>query len=206
MISGIISGSKYPENWNNNKEMNDFYDVKGNVESLLDLGEITRHHRYVPAQTSCFHPGQCARIESGTGHTIGHVGALHPAISGEMDLSGKIFLFELVLEQVQKAELPKAGRLSRYPEVSRDLAIVIEESVPADAILALVRDQAGEFLTNLRIFDVYQGDAVSKSKKSIALGLTWQHPSRTLSDEEINTIISCCVNALQEQFNANLRD
>ena len=206
MISGIISGSKYPENWNNNKEMNDFYDVKGNVESLLDLGEITRHHRYVPAQTSCFHPGQCARIESGTGHTIGHVGALHPAISREMDLSGKIFLFELVLEQVQKAELPKAGRLSRYPEVSRDLAIVIEESVPADAILALVRDQAGEFLTNLRIFDVYQGDAVSKSKKSIALGLTWQHPSRTLSDEEINTIISCCVNALQEQFNANLRD
>jgi phenylalanyl-tRNA synthetase beta chain len=96
--------------------------------------------------------------------------------------------------------------LSRFPEVARDLAIVVDETVAAGAILELVREHAGKFMNTLRIFDVYQGDAVTKGKKSIALGLTWQHPSRTLSDEEVNTIISSCVNALQEQFNANLRN
>jgi phenylalanyl-tRNA synthetase beta chain len=65
---------------------------------------------------------------------------------------------------------------------------------------------AGEFLSDLRIFDVYQGDAIAQNEKSIALGLTWQHPSRTLSDEEINTIIGSCVNVLQDKFNANLRN
>ena len=92
------------------------------------------------------------------------------------------------------------------PEVNRDLAIVIDETVSAQAILALIHENAGEFLTSHRIFDVYQGDAVPKSKKSVALGLTWQHPSRTLSDEEVNAIISSCVNALQDKFNANLRN
>ena len=106
---------------------------------------------------------------------------------------------------MKSAILPSVQTLSRYPEVSRDLAIVIADSVSADAILALIRDEAGEFLTNLRIFDVYQGDAVTKGKKSIALGLTWQHPSRTLSDENISTIIGSCVNALHDKFNAKLR-
>jgi len=90
--------------------------------------------------------------------------------------------------------------------VSRDLAIVIDEAIPAADVMGLVRENAGEDLTDVRIFDVYQGDAVTKGKKSLALGLTWQHPSRTLSDEEINDIISSCVNALQNKFNANLRN
>ena len=85
------------------------------------------------------------------------------------------------------------------------MAIVIDENVTSDEILNNVQKSAGEWLVASRIFDVYQGDAIAKGKKSIALGLTWQHPSRTLSDDEINAIISCCVNALQEQFNANLR-
>jgi len=82
---------------------------------------------------------------------------------------------------------------------------VLDETIAADKIQSLIRKNAGDYLTDLRIFDVYQGDAVAKGKKSIALGLTWQHPSRTLSDEEINAIISSCVKALQEQFNADLR-
>ena len=72
--------------------------------------------------------------------------------------------------------------------------------------MANVRKNAGEHLSDLRIFDVYQGDAVGKNKKSIALGLTWQHPSRTLSEGDINTIITKCVNGLQDKFNANLRN
>ena len=96
--------------------------------------------------------------------------------------------------------------LSKFPAVGRDLAILVGSEIPAAQILANVTDNAGQYLINSRIFDVYQGDGVEKGKKSIALGLTWQHPSRTLSDDEINSIIGSCVKGLQEQFNANLRN
>ena len=204
MISGLISGYKYPKIWNNNKETCNYYDIKGDVEVLLGLGGNIDAFSFIPAQYGCFHPGQCARVDY-DGEPIGHIGALHPAIARKLDLKTAPFLFELQLDAVKSAILPSVQTLSRYPEVSRDLAIVIADSVSADAILALIRDEGGEFLTNLRIFDVYQGDAVTKGKKSIALGLTWQHPSRTLSDEDINTIIGSCVNALYDKFNAKLR-
>jgi len=107
---------------------------------------------------------------------------------------------------LQERRLPAASALSKFPEVSRDLAILIDSNYSSSDILANVRESAGEHLTDLRIFDVYQGDAVEKGKKSIALGLTWQHPSRTLSEDDINTIISKCVNGLHHKFNANLRN
>ncbi|MEX2130378.1 MAG: phenylalanine--tRNA ligase subunit beta, partial [Pseudohongiellaceae bacterium] len=116
-----------------------------------------------------------------------------------------VYLFELDLNALDQRNLPKFSELSRFPEVTRDLAIVVANEVSAAKILATVRDYAGDHLRELRIFDVYQGDAVGKNKKSVAMGLTWQHPSRTLSDDEINTIITNCVKALEQQFNANLR-
>ena len=206
MISGVLAGDRLPANWTNIKEISDFYDVKGDIESLLNLERSNPAYRYMAGEAAGFHPGQCARIETDEGDLVGHLGALHPAIARELSLHSEIHLFELQLEQVQKGSIPRAQQLSRYPEVSRDLAILIDESVAAGEILAVVAENAGEFLTGSRIFDVYQGDAVTKGKKSIALGLTWQHPCRTLSDEEIKAIISSCVNALQEQFNASLRD
>lgn len=205
MLSGLIAGTKNPENWNNNKDVVDFYDVKGDVEVLLGLGGKGSEFSFIPVQLPSFHTGQCARVEV-DGTPVGHIGALHPAVQRELGIDGAVYMFELNLEQLQMAVLPQASVLSRFPEVNRDLAIVIDETVSADAIQACLSANAGEYLSNCRIFDVYQGDAVTKGKKSVALGLTWQHPSRTLSDEEINTIISSCVNALHDKFNANLRN
>ncbi|MEX0965407.1 MAG: phenylalanine--tRNA ligase subunit beta [Pseudohongiellaceae bacterium] len=205
MLSGLVSGIKMPINWINNKEITDFYDVKGDVELLLALGLEPERYSFVPAQYACFHSGQCARVEK-DGNPVGHIGALHPATQRKMGLSGSCYLFELALAPLQERRLPQASALSRFPEVSRDLAILIDDACSAADILANVRENAGEHLRGLRIFDVYQGDAVAKGKKSIALGLTWQHPSRTLSEDDINTIISKCVNGLQDKFNANLRN
>lgn len=205
-IAGLVCGRRLPNNWSNNKEVYDFFDVKGDVESLLGTGGKQGLYRYASATAQGYHPGRCAQIADATAQVIGHVGGLHPQIQRELGLSGDVYLFELQLGAVQEAILPRSSGLSRFPEVSRDLAIVVDETVPAGDLLAVVRENAGDYLTDLRIFDVYQGDAITKSKKSLALGLTWQHPSRTLSDQEINAIISSCVNALQEQFNANLRD
>lgn len=205
MISGLISGTTLPVNWTNNKELSDFYDVKGDVETLLSLGADLSAYSFTAATHSCFHSGQCARVEK-AGEFIGYIGALHPAIQRKLGIATNTLLFELALEPIRAKSLPKASSLSKFPEVNRDLAIVLDRGTPSADILANVRENAGDYLTNLRIFDVYQGDAVANDKKSVALGLTWQHPSRTLSDDDINTIISSCVNGLQDKFNANLRN
>jgi phenylalanyl-tRNA synthetase beta chain len=203
-LGGLIYGRKNPNNWSNNKELYDFYDLKGDVESMLALGGKEGTYTFVAGQHPSFHPGQCAAVFVDE-QQAGYMGALHPAIQRELGLDRTAYLFDLSLDAVLQAKLAKAVELSRFPEVYRDLAVVIDEKITSDKIQALICQNAGEFLTSLRIFDVYQGDAVAKNKKSIALGLTWQHPSRTLSDDDINAIISSCVNALQEQFNADLR-
>ena len=205
MLSGLVSGSKLPVNWSNNKDLTDFYDLKGDVELLLSLGLEPERYAFVAAEYGCFHTGQCARVEK-DGVPVGHIGALHPAMQRKMGITGDCYLFELELAPLQERLLPAATVLSKFPEVSRDIAILIDDKFSSDDILANVRENAGANLSDLRIFDVYQGDAVAKDKKSIALGLTWQHPSRTLSEDDINTIISKCVNGLQDKFNANLRN
>lgn len=205
MLAGLVSGNKLPINWSNNKDLSDFYDLKGDVEQLLSLGLESDRYSFVAAEYACFHSGQCARVEK-DGKGIGHIGALHPAMQRKMGITGNCYLFEVELAPLQERLLPAATALSKFPEVSRDLAILIDDQYSSSDILANVRENAGEYLSDLRIFDVYQGDAVAKDKKSIALGLTWQHPSRTLSEDDVNAIISKCVNGLQDKFNANLRN
>lgn len=204
-VGGLIAGSQLPKSWSNGRDQSDFYDLKGDVEVLLGLGGKTGQLSFFPVAEYGYHPGQCAEIRNPKGERVGVLGALHPAIQRKLDLDQSVFGFELRLVSLLEARMPHVSALSKYPEVQRDMAIVIDEAVSADSISHLVRASAGEFLTDLRIFDVYQGDAIAKGQKSVALGLTWQHPSRTLSDEEITAIISNCVNALQEQFNADLR-
>jgi len=204
-IAGLVSGTRFPDNFNNNNEISDFYDVKGDVESLLALSREDAAFSFTPANQEGFHNGQCARVER-RGEHLGYIGALHPSIQRELGITARVFMFELAVKQLQSTAVPRITELSRFPEVNRDLAIVVDSSVPAANILDLVRQNTGEYLTGLRLFDVYQGDAIEKNKKSIALGLTWQHPSRTLSDEEINITISSCVKALEDRFNANLRN
>ena len=204
-VGGLIAGSQLPKSWSNGRDQSDFYDLKGDVEVLLGLGGKTGQLSFFPAAESGYHPGQCAEIRNPEGERVGVLGALHPAIQRKLGLDQSIFVFELRLVSLLEARMPQVSALSKYPEVQRDMAIVIDEAVSADSISNLVRASAGEFLTDLRIFDVYQGDAIAKGQKSVAFGLTWQHPSRTLGDEEITAIIGNCVNALQEQFNADLR-
>ena len=205
-LAGLISGDRMPRSWANKSVGSDFFDIKGDVETLIGLSRLADGYLFEKAEHTSMHPGQCARVVDRNENEVGHIGALSPRIAQDLGLDSRIFVFELKLEILQKGVIPIAESLSKFPEVSRDLAIVVASDIPADQILANVKENAGQFLINSRIFDVYQGDGVEKGEKSIALGLTWQHPSRTLSDEEINTIIYRCVKGLEEQFNANLRN
>ena len=206
MIAGLLFGLRLPANWAAGKGLSDFFDLKGVLEGLLELGGGAEDYQFNSGIRKGYHDGQCAIVSHPVKGELGVIGAIHPSVLRELGLTGSVFAFELELSKLRDRKLPTSQSPSKYPEMSRDLAIVVDENVSAQVILSEIRNKAGEFLVNLRIFDVYQGDAVEAGKKSIALGLTWQHPSRNLTDEEINTIISSSVNALQEQFNATLRN
>ena len=204
MLAGLITGGKEGNNWSNAGEKADFFDAKGDLESLFGLGGRVCGLRFSAAARPGLHPGQCARILFDD-ELAGYIGALHPGLQRELELPAA-FLFELRLDALCRQQVPVAAEPSRFPEVSRDLAIVISEKFEASEILETVREAAGPLLTGLRVLDVYRGGAVPADSKSIALGLTWQHPSRTLGDVEIDQVINSTIKALQERFNASLRN
>ena len=204
MLAGLVAGGREPKNWSNSTETADFFDAKGDLESLFGLGGGNSRLDFAAAAGPGLHPGQCAEVLL-DGERAGYVGALHPALQREFELP-TVFLFEVRLDALCRREVPVAEEPSRFPEVSRDLAIVIDEEIEAGAIERTVRDAAGPLLAGLRVLDVYRGGAVPKGSKSIALGLTWRHPSRTLGDAEIDQVIDNTIKALQTGFNASLRN
>lgn len=204
-LAGLIYGSRMPAAWSQQKQASDFFDLKGDLESILDITGAADEFSFEKAEHPALHAGQSARILR-NGQAVGWIGCLAPRIQRELDLAEKTYVFEIELTAVLTAEIPAFKPLSRFPEVSRDLALVLDRDIPAQAVRQELQSLAGEFLTSLRIFDVYQGDAIGSGKKSMALGLTWQHPSRTLDDEDINAIIERCVKGLEVKFNAKLRN
>ena len=149
-------------------------------------------------------PGQSARVVRGE-KTIGWLGALTLGAQQHIDINGKVYLMELDLESVADARLAVYQELSRFPSVRRDLAVIVDVGQETGEIQFAIKEKAGELLSEIVIFDVYQGENIEKTKKSLAIGLTFQHPSRTLTDEEINSIINNCIKVLEAQFNAELR-
>ncbi|MCW8127102.1 phenylalanine--tRNA ligase subunit beta [Microbulbifer halophilus] len=208
MLAGLVYGPRFAENWTGGRDQVDFYDVKADVEALLShygAGEgVDGEFRFAAGEHPALHPGQCARILRGDTE-VGVVGALHPQLQKKLDLPKPAFVFELSLEALGEARLPAFQPLSKFPEVRRDLALLIDADVPAASLVESAVDAAGETLTDLRIFDVYQGKGIDFNRKSVALGLTFQHPSRTLTDEEINAAVDAVVGTLEQKYNASLR-
>lgn len=204
MIAGVVCGKRLPEAWAHGREGVDFYDVKADVEALLGAAGALEAFSFVPGEHPALHPGQTARIER-DGKLVGYLGAIHPELAKSLDLDQPVYLFELVLAEVMSGRLPKFSELSRFPEVRRDLAVLVDREVAAEAVLETIREAAGEWLTDLRLFDVYHGKGIDPLRKSLAVGLTWQHPSRTLNDDEVNTTTQNIVTSLEGRFNATLR-
>ena len=204
MLAGVICGSRLPEGWANGREAVDFYDLKADVEALLNYAGDGAAFDFAAGEHPALHPGQAARIER-DGQLVGFMGALHPELAKALDLEQPVFVFELVLAEVTAGRLPQFRELSRFPEVRRDLALLVGREVPAQNLLDDIRAQAGEHLTDLRLFDVYQGKGIDPHSKSVAVGLTWQHPSRTLNDEEVNENLQRIIASLGERFQATLR-
>lgn len=204
MLAGVVCGSRLPEGWAQGRDVVDFFDVKADVEAVLGFAGALDSFTFVPGKHPALHPGQTARIES-EGRLVGYVGAIHPELSKTLGLDRPVFVFELVLAEVALGKMPKFQELSRFPEVRRDLALIAEKDVAASAVLDVIRENAGEWLTDLRLFDVYQGKGIDPDRKSLAVGLTWQHPSRTLNDDEVNNTTQNILTSLEQRLNATLR-
>lgn len=202
MLAGLASGTVQPESWNAQARKLDFYDVKADVERLLLAVDSTV--RFEKGEHAALHPGQCARIVK-NGEVIGFLGAIHPKLQKYLDLNGPVYLFELCLNEAMKGSIPRYTEVSKYPEVRRDMAIVIDQQIPFEEVRQQVIAHAGDDLVNVLLFDVYAGENLGEGLRSLGLALVWQRTDRTLNDEEINQAFEKIVTALNEKFGAKIR-
>ncbi len=203
-VGCLIWGLQRPEQWSVSEREVDFFDIKGDAETILGLTHTSNEFAFQPGEHPALQPGQTAQILRNN-VVVGWVGALHPKLMQALDIPGKVYLLELDYELIKPSRITVVTDLSRFPLIRRDLAIVVDQAVRAEEIQQLLRKTAGPELKSLLIFDLYEGQNIGKNKKSLALGLTFQHPTRTLADSEINPIIDSCINALAAVFNAELR-
>jgi phenylalanyl-tRNA synthetase beta chain len=181
----------------------DFFDLKGEVERLLEwcgYKSIT----YAAADDPVLHPGQRAAIHA-EGVEIGRLGRLHPEIEQRLELSAETFVFEIAGDAVLTRPLRTFSEISKFPSVRRDFAFVLNESVSARQVEESLKGALGDALTEFRLFDLYRGKGIDSNEKSVAVGLTFQHPSATLTESEISQLVEKAVTALERDLNARLR-
>ncbi|MYM62842.1 phenylalanine--tRNA ligase subunit beta [Pseudomaricurvus sp. HS19] len=204
MLAGLIYGGRLEESWTGKAEPVDFFDIKGDLESVLELVADKQRFEFAAGEHPALHPGQTAVLLS-NGEPVGYVGTLHPQIQKQLDLPQAAYLFEISRSAIANARLPEFRPLSRFPAVRRDIAVVVDQTVPVLELEKAVRSGAGINLSELKVFDVYVGKGIDPHRKSVAMGLTFQHVSRTLTEDEINASMDAVVKSLEESFNASLR-
>ena len=204
MLAGLICGSRAPVGWTSTKDKVDFYDIKGDLEAVFAQTGLAAEFSFTADEHPALHPGQAASI-CRNGQRIGWIGQLHPKIQKRLGISTEAYLFQVDFSKIEDVRIPSFQEVSKFPEVKRDLAFLVDTSVPAQHLVNSAREAAGKHLIDLKLFDVYQSKDVDSKGKSIALGLTFQDDSRTLTDEEINHAIDSVVSHLAEICGAELR-
>ena len=204
MLAGLLCGSRSPTGWTAGKDKVDFYDIKGDIEGLLGLTGLQHTFSFDTASHPALHPGQCAQL-SRNGKSVGWVGQLHPRIQRSLGIDSGVYVFQIDASKIAEVRIPMHEEVSKFPEVKRDLAFFVEASVGAQTLIDHANSVAGDLLVSLKLFDVYQSKDVENKGKSIALGLTFQHSSRTLTDEEVSQAVDRVIAELSTACKAELR-
>jgi phenylalanyl-tRNA synthetase beta chain len=205
MLAGLVLGDTSPEQWGEAGRAADFHDIKADVEAILALTGAPWEFRFVHGEHPALHPGQTARIER-QGQPIGLLGMLHPAQAAELDLGANSYLFELALTSLREGTLPTFAPISRFPAIRRDLAILVDQDLPYQRVRDCVAAAASDWLRDLILFDVYEGERIPQGTKSFALGLILQASSQTLTDQDVETAIGRVLERLNIELGAKLRD
>ena len=199
-IAALVHGNSQPEQWGEKSRPVDFYDLRADLDALLHPVRA----EYRPAIHPALHPGQCARVLV-DGLPAGWIGALHPRLSQKYGFARSPLLFELDTASLLARPAPRYQGMPRFPAVRRDLAVIVDASLPLGDVLARIRQDAPSLVTGVECFDVYQGQGVEAGKKSLAFKVLLQHTEKTLTDSEIESAVSEVLGGLSRHFNATLR-
>ena len=200
-IAGIICGERFKSQWGSIEREVDFFDAKSDVESLLNL--TGNDYLFEAAGHPALQAGQSAKI-SGNGQLIGWIGALSPHLQKKLSLP-KLFLFELNQSDIEQRKISSYESFSSFQASQRDIALVVAKDVNADQLIHATKSLNQDYLIEVNLFDVYEGEHIEKGKKSVALNLTFQSSEATLTDEQLNQQVEDIVNHLESKFSAKLR-
>ncbi len=199
-VSGLCYGTFQPEQWSSAVRDVDFYDVKASVDSL------TRNQaEYRQEAHPALHPGQSARVYLDN-KSIGWLGKLHPKWQQQYSLSKNTVLFELALAPLMQTQLAKYQEVPKFLPVRRDIAVVVDANLPAQAIVDAVNSAKISLVQQIQLFDIYQGKGIAENKKSLAFLVLMQDTHKTLLDIEAETAMAELLKLLENQFGASLRN
>ena len=221
-IGGLSYGAAEPEQWDRRGASGDFYDIKSDVEAVLSAccGAVAPEYR--PVGVPALHHGKAAEIIFDD-RRIGLVGALHPEIQALLEIEAEVCLFELYLDRIPAGNNPRYKPVSRFPVVKRDLSVLVDKDIPIASLLSCINrvnltldagpaaaepvaPETANFLAELDLVDVYQGEPVPEGKKSVTLGLTFQRISDTLINQQVDSMMSRILDSLNREFDAQLRE
>jgi len=205
MIAGVIAGGYSDEHWDIDTRPVDFFDLKGDLEALLDLTADSDLFEFKKTDLSALHPGQSAEIFL-NGESVGFIGAIHPQHEKALGLNGRTIVFEITQAAILQRKLPESSTQSKFPANRRDVALVVEEQINAKDVIKSIQNIGENQLVGINLFDVYRGQGVEDGFKSLAIALTLQDSSRTLEEKEISLVVEKAVQAANESCGATLRD
>jgi phenylalanyl-tRNA synthetase beta chain len=205
-IVGALSGMRDGGGWSRPTESVDFFDAKGIVETVLDTLDIGGISWIKDNPEAYFHPGKSSRIFAGR-ECIGSVGELHPAVQKNFALEKPLYCFELDFEKLVKLSRSKKTITapSRFPDSSRDIAMLVPEDLAADKIVACVTVEKVKEIEGVQIFDVYRGKGVPDGFKSIAVRVRYRSLERTLTEEEVSILHNNIISRLREKLQVSIR-
>jgi phenylalanyl-tRNA synthetase beta chain len=199
-VAAIASGPALEEQWGVRERPVDFFDLKGDVEALF----APHQPRFAPAAHPALHPGRAARIEL-DGRPAGWIGEIHPRWQQKYELPGPAVVCEVDAEPLLAVPLPGLNEVSRFPPVVRDLAVVVDEGVSAQALLDALSGARPGLVQEVRLFDLYRGEGVRKGKKSLAFRVVMQDTGKTLTDAEVDAAMADLDELLTARFGAQRR-
>ena len=202
-----MTGKANPASWNRSGSLHlDFFDLKGIVEALLEVLHI-ENIRFQPLAHPYYHPGKCAQVLAGE-NTLGVIGELHPVIKERYDLGSMPVIageFESGILRALTPDRHDTRVISAFPPVLEDIAVIIDEDISAEKVLASIFSGGGKLLIEARLFDIYRGEQIGSGKKSMAYSLTYQSPDRTLTDKEASQIRQRIIRRLEQDLSARIR-
>ena len=204
-IAAIIIGAPQAESWLVDPKNIGFYNLKGDLESLLSCFPLRNKYTYEAESHPMMHPGQSASIMRNK-KIIGLIGKLHPSITRKYNIKQDAYYFEIDYKETFEPVSVVASLGSKYPITRRDISIVVDNTIPVSHIIDTARAIEPSIIQSIKVFDVYEGENIEEGRKSVALGLILQEKSRTLTDKEADILVSRILDLLHKNYSAKLRE